>query len=778
MSSFKIYLNKRLVVLSVLIICIWWILSCTYEPLQPPKMPKFYQTINLPLVDVCLPLSDMRNPENNIDTANKLLQFEFTGELDTATLTKSIFTIPTGVPVTIEQKFPDMRGYNKPRTIPFGKTIRLSDILPFNTSKDTTFEFVPRMPLDKETRDEIFDKYGIPSLFDSVEYMTVGSGTFKTTIKNKLLMDLDSVHIQMSNVNGNIIADTLFIKIKHNEFPNYSKPLTGVDIEDSVKVVLSAWLHGTDEPLTIPAGSDPYMTIDVSVSIDDIESFTGDPAVIDTIISKPLPSSNITIIHGIFGETATDPLNTNLIQWDIVNETPLNMRMQISLLNFYDEDGAITIDETLSSGDSVTNFERLDLDTFRNLDKTTVVEEFSVLSYIELLPDEGSTLTTIFLDSEGGSLNGNIKISSLNFKEIEGYFHDVSIPISPMTIQDIPTGFGDVVFDSVWLELYLFNEFQASIKLILDISGFRVDLPPKDTSYTVNIEGPTESNDSGYCEPAINIAPIFNMMPDSIVVSGEASIQGSKKTRLVVGQSLWGNFGVVVPFRMKINEMTFIPVKSNELSPMDETTRQRIREGLIESGITYKVINDFPLSGKVDLLMSNFDYFPLSPDSVDSSIYQWNDTYDTLYTNTDTGIVSIIIDTLVTIELPTRDYDNEGKLKEFNGNSVIDSTMLEKIIGDEKHYIRPRIHLDSTRSYVSIQYNDEIDIVAILSLTMEAGAFFGNGDAEQDTLPSDSSLKKPIIMRDADKPDLLYINKNTDEFGLKIGKSSKENVLK
>ena len=133
----------------------------------------------------------------------------------------------------------------------------------------------------------------------------------------------------------------------------------------------------------------------------------------------------------------------------------------------------------------------------------------------------------------------------------------------------------------------------------------------------------------------------------------------------------------------------------------------------------------------------------MSPDSVDSG-YQWIN--DSLFAITDTGTINIVIDTLVTIELPAPVLDQANKVKIpgfVEHTSTLDSARVETIIGDEVHYIRPRIHLDETDDFVSIGYNDKIDIITVLSLTMEAGALFGTGEADQDTTETDS-LKKQI----------------------------------
>ena len=772
MTHFKIPINLTNLFIFIIIALLWVAITCTYEPFQPPEMPKFYQTINLPLADVCLPLSDLHDPTNNI-YGDSLLTFKFGGTLDKVTLPDDIFVIPSMDSVVIDEDL-NMDSANIKIDKYICQPLNIDSSTMSAPIEATIDQVEPTSLFSQEF--EIFNKDSIP-YFERVDYLTIGEGEFIDTIKNETSMDLDSVIIRMTNKkDGSLIAESVYDTIHSKETKTNSSLLNGIKVMDSIIVSISANLPGTDNnSLTVPKLTESSLTFSCRVTISDVDSVTGKPKPIKIPVDPlPLPESGPSIYRGVLGETISD---TNLIRWNITNKLPLNLDMDVTFLNFYSDEGAVTINMFLErDGGTSEDSKCLDLDTLRD-PTTSVVNSIIVEATIKINP--GDTVTTIPLDF-GGGLNGTLSISALKFKEIEGIFEESigSFTIPSMTIRDIPEGFGDMDFKDVWLKFYIYNEIQAQADLQFQIRGYR-DSKEDSLLKNTTINKATPDSSEVLTNFGFNIAPIFNMMPDSITVSGSASITPMVTFKLEAGKSFRGIDSLIVPFTMKLNnDIIFIPVKSNELSPMDETTRQRIQEGLIESGITYGVINDFPFSGRVDLLMSNFDYFPLSPDSVDSA-YWWNgDTYETLFTYANAETVSIIIDTLVTIELPTRVYDNENQVKEFGGNSVIDSTMLEKIIGDEKHYIRPRIHLDSTSSYVSIQYDDEIDIVAILSLTMEAGALFGTGDSEQDTLPSDSSLKKPIIMRDADEPDLFYNNKSTDKFGLKLGKSSKENVLK
>jgi len=748
-THFRIPVNfKNLFI--IIIILLWMAFSCTYEPFQPPEMPKFYQTINLPLADVTLYLSGLHDTTNNIygDSLSDSLYFKFDGSLDTVTLTEDIFVIPSATSVEFKQDFADIDQANNPVSITIPQTIKFSTLfgLPLPQSDTLTINPVPRMPLiDQDYSHQIFNSDSIP-YFERVDYLTIGKGSFSTSIENEMLMAMDSVIIQMKNRDGSLIAESFYETIPPGETRSSNSDLRGKQIMDQVIISISAILAGTNEqPLIIPANTDPYLTLTIGVELEEIESFTGKPEPIETRVAQPLPESNNTIFRGIIGETPTLSLDTNLISWRIENTLPINMDMDITFLNFYTETGALTIEALLYTDTVSDSSERLDLDTLRNPDPTTVVDSIIVVTTIELLPDPGDTVTTIPLDFGDGMLDFALSISVIKFKEIEGFFNE-TFAIPPLTIGDIPSGFGDVNFGEVLLIIHLFNEIQAQTELEFNIEGYKEGQEPEIITANETILKASDAEPVAESHLVIDIAPIFNLVPDSMMVFGEAAIPANDTSKLQVNKSFWGTYEVVVPFNMQVNDMTFIPVKSNEISPMDEKTRQRIQDGFIEASIISQVVNDFPLSGRVDVLISNYDYFPLSPDSVDSG-YQWIN--DSLFAITDTGMINIIIDTLVTIELPAPvlDQANRVKIPGFvEHTSTLDSAKVETIIGDEVHYIRPRIHLDRTDDFVSIGYNDKIDIITVLSLTMEAGALFGTGDADQDTTETDS-LKKQTGFR-------------------------------
>jgi len=719
--------------------------SCTYDPFPSPDMPKFYQTLNIPLAEISLPISGLVDSTNFIfgDSSADMIYFKFGGLLDTVTLTENIFVIPAGDPVNMRQDFSQISSANNPIDISISRQIKLSEQfgLPLPQAQDVILLLIERTTFpESESSYQIFDRYGVP-YFERVDYITVGRGTFSTEIENQLLVDLDSVKLQLLNRNDEVLVTSFYESIPSGQTRSNRVPgnLDGKRLQDSIRVVYTAIIAGSNgQPVMIPAGTDPYMRIGARFEVNEIESCTGIPKPIEITESEAIPPSNNTIIRGFIGQTITGTLDTNIIALSLNNQTPLNVGMRINFNNFFGETGVLSVDTVMNAMQSGTTYERFDLDTLRNPDGVSIADSFTVSTQILLLPDPGDTVVTIPLNmTDDDYMDVSIGISAIKFNQIDGFFNE-TFRIPPMTIRNVPKGFGNVDFDQVLLNLTFFNEIQAQTNLSFSIQGFRTGMNPELVSADGEISKATDQKPVAKSELDIDIAPVFNMVPDSIIVSGEAAIPASDTSKLQVNKSFWGEYEIVVPFRLKMNPMTFIPANSNKISPMDKKTRHQIRSGLIEASILTDVENDFPMTGSLEILIANYDYFPLSIDSLDSGYFQINDS---LFTMTDTGWVHIEYDTLMRIDLPMPlKMDDEGRvvIPGYRRHTAeLDSSRLEFLMSDQTHYIRPRIHLDGTDDFVTIGFFDKVNVMSLMSLTLDAGEFFSEDEED--------SLTKPII---------------------------------
>ena len=733
-------------------------------------MPTWYQTINIPVVDASFYLSELQDTANHIfgDSLSDSLYFSFAGSVDTTTLTEDIFIVPAVGGFEVSQGFSEISDVSISLDETITNKIKLSDILPI--SFPLAFPFtIPSVPqtqiLDEEYAYGIFEKDGIP-FFKRVDYITIKSGSFSTLIKNELYVTLDSVLVQLSNTEGEIIAESFYEHIYHGEEKENNSDLEGKRLMDSLFVVVSASISDTSNVI-IPANTDPYVDFSVGIEIGDIESITGIPEPIEMNVSQGIPPSNNTIIRAVIGETTTTPEDTNAIKFDINNGLPIDFNIDIKFLNFYGDDGALEIDTDIPTGELVSEIKRLDGDTLRNPDASSIVDSIMVASVVTLLPNTDDTLTTIPFDIGDGSVYMSIEVTCIKMEEIVGFFNE-SFEIPPMSISNIPSGFSDLNFGTVLLKLDFFNEIQAQTELALNLQGFKEDQEPVLIEVADTILKATDSYPVAESEVTIDIAPIFNLMPDSIIVSGEAAIPSNDTSRLQVGKSFWGTYSIVVPFVVQVNPMTFIPVKSTELAPMDSTTQKRIRDGLVEASVVTNVVNDFPISGVVQILFANYDYVPVDSEvaSLDTG-YQWID--DSLFAVSDTDTTYIDIDTLISLTLPEPvELNPDGSVSvpgELYQVSTLDSAKLGLVLSDEDHFIRPRIHLAETDTFVWIGYNDAIKILAMISFTMNTVGLLSPEEEPEDTTTVDTlskiSMTKPrdtenhLIIEEISASDLL-----------------------
>ncbi len=738
-----------------ILVSIGFIGGCSYEPLAPPEMPTYYQTINLPLTDISLPLADLVNPDNNIygDSTKDELYFQFSGNLDTVTLTENIFQIPAVGDVNFSKNFTEL----SEEQLTFDKTVtqttKLSEIITIPgtlpSPVELTIDAISPQKLDDQRYEyRVFDKYDIP-YFERVDYVTIGSGAFQTEIDNQLPVDMNSVRITLRNKNGLLIAESFYENVPAGATVSNgtSGNLNGAKLYDSVEVIITAMMAGSNgESVTIPANTDPFISVRFNLNVDEIESFTGIPVPIQSTHNQVLPPSNNTIFRATIAQTTTAPLDTNFLNLMIDNQMPFDLGMEVIFHNFYIENEPLTIDTIVQAGHVVDNPRRLDGYVFRNPDPETVVDSILVEIIATILPNEGEQVVTIPTDMGDAAIDIDVYFARLKFDMLEGFFNE-SFDIPPMAISNIPTGLANVDFGKVYLKLTFFNEIQARTDVNLVLRGLKKGAAPQTITEDGSIAKASPANPVQETTMEIDIAPIFNMVPDSILVSGEAVIPSDDTSRLQIGKAFWGNYEVTVPFQVKIEPMTFIPVKSTKMAAIDPDTRQKICDGLIKSSIYTEIINDFPFSGNLSILMSNYDYFPLEPDSLDEGYFWLNDT---LYAITDTGDVPIIIDTLLFVELPPPEaFNTNGSVKTpgfILSETPLDSAKMEAILREETHYIRPRVHFNATDDFVIVGYYDEVRILAAISLTVETMELINSGSENKtvEIAPSKSPSKLTI----------------------------------
>ncbi|MBO8130905.1 MAG: hypothetical protein H0Z29_05225 [Candidatus Marinimicrobia bacterium] len=705
------------------------VIKCTYEPLPEPEVPEFNTKINIPLLEVDYKFTELVDPENNIlsNVDSDYIYFRFQGDIDTTTLTRDIFVLPVNMSFEITQSFEEIDQSYFNLNISHTERFRLSEVLNEHLPSDYNIvvDSIPRMTMfDSRQGFRVFDKYGIP-FFKRVDYVTIGDGDLFVTIDNRLGLDISPVIIQIVDTRGNVIYNASHdiiesgTTIEDGEYGN----LAGVSIADSIYFIIAAEIPGTDgQPHTIPAGTDPYASLSVSLNVREVESVTGIPKPISFDIRRKLPKSKNTVINAVLAMTQTNPQDTNFLKITYNNNTDLNLLNKVTLLNFYDEDGVVALENTISGGTQIISKKRLDGDTLRNPDGVSVVDSIFIKAEFDFLPNAEDTLVTIRIGKGAGGLGINLYISNMLLSEITGFFN-LYFDIPPMTIRNIPEGLDFVKFKYAYLLITIYNQIQTSTYLNLDLNGYKNGNVAKTITVEDTITKATDAIPVSESIIKVNVAPLFNLLPDSIEVTGVAYIPSNDTSRLQVGKSFWGSYEVNVPFVMKTKPVTFIPVKSTVLEPVDEDTRQRIKTGLVSAEVMYNVENGCPLAGTLQLLFSNFDYFPLdsSEENLDSG-YVWIN--DSLFADTDTGLVYISIDTLFGVRLPKAEIDQvDGSVKNpgfISESSVLDTVKLFRIIEDKVHYIRPRIFLDSTSTYVRVSDRNMVKISSLLSITISS----------------------------------------------------------
>ena len=255
----------------------------------------------------------------------------------------------------------------------------------------------------------------------------------------------------------------------------------------------------------------------------------------------------------------------------------------------------------------------------------------------------------------------------------------------------MPEGFAGISLEDVRLILNLRNTISVPMFLDLNIMGTNTILnsraelalvdaelrsPPlfslqPETTQIVFKKDSTCVN--AVCEPSgeTDIVDFFNILPDNISISGEASLLGVGVVS--VGQSMSGDYQLIVPFSFSLDSIAkFVPSTFSTIAALEDKQKEQIENNILYAIVESELVNSFPFGGTVSLLITDdLTKFDVHPDSLD-------------------------VDTLLTFVLPDTDPDM-GIFTAIKRDSVfLDSSIIRIFTRGEEHYLKPLIELKST----------------------------------------------------------------------------------
>ena len=525
-----------------------------------------------------------------------------------------------------------------------------------------------------------------------VEEATIEQGIIRISIYNGFIdapnsgIPLTNMQIVLTDVNNTVIGTALYDRIGPDSTETRDIDLAGKSFVVPLTTTTTGESPGTSNFEINSASKAGKIRVTVQFIGPFIASrVKGNIPSTNIKISESIPlaiSGSTELISGRFSSKTDEMILT------INNGLQVPLSASLLLPNFIDFTTNLpetVIWDSIPPGGSET--QRVDL---RGDSLTNPAGEFP-LTNIEYI-FEATTLSpgSSSIISEDDDIELVIVLDTLRFLRWKANF-DETIPTTETNIKDMPEGFAGISLEDVRLILNLHNTISVPMFLDLNIMGTNTILnsraelalvdaelrsPPlfslqPETTQIVFKKDSTCVN--AVCEPSgeTDIVDFFNILPDNISISGEASLLGVGVVS--VGQSMGGDFQLIVPFSFSLDSIAkFVPSTFSTIAALEDKQKEQIENNILYAIVESELVNSFPFGGTVSLLITDdLTKFDVHPDSLD-------------------------VDTLLTFVLPDTDPDM-GIFTAIKRDSVfLDSSIIRIFTRGEEHYLKPLIELKST----------------------------------------------------------------------------------
>ena len=525
-----------------------------------------------------------------------------------------------------------------------------------------------------------------------VEEATIEQGIIRISIYNGFIdapnsgIPLTNMQIMLTDVNNTVIGTALYDRIGPDSTETRDIDLAGKSFVVPLTTTTTGESPGTSNFEINSASKAGKIRVTVQFIGPFIASrVKGNIPSTNIKISESIPlaiSGSTELISGRFSSVTDEMILT------INNGLQVPLSASLLLPNFIDFTTNLpetVIWDSIPPGGSET--QRVDL---RGDSLTNPAGEFP-LTNIEYI-FEATTLSpgSSSIISEDDAVELVIVLDTLRFLRWKANF-DETIPTTETNIKDMPEGFAGISLEDVRLILNLHNTISVPMFLDLNIMGTNTILnsraelalvdaelrsPPlfslqPETTQIVFKKDSTCVN--AVCEPSgeTDIVDFFNILPDNISISGEASLLGVGVVS--VGQSMSGDYQLIVPFSFSLDSIAkFVPSTFSTIAALEDKQKELIENNILYAIVESELVNSFPFGGTVSLLITDdLTKFDVHPDSLD-------------------------VDTLLTFVLPDTDPDM-GIFTAIKRDSVfLDSSIIRIFTRGEEHYLKPLIELKST----------------------------------------------------------------------------------
>ena len=660
--------------------------------IESPESPSWELNLVIPLIDEKYPLSDLVGPISG-DSSNgfidldsmDILRLNVRDTIGTIILDESKLTVKGIGLITFSEEIGPLALNNLGIDQTF-ESQTLSNISPaVAAAPNGTSVPVPGFSLSP-----INNEIAIAD----VEEATMEQGIIRISIYNGFIdapnsgIPLTNMQIVLTDANSSVIGTALYDRIEPDATETRDIDLAG----KSFVIPLTTTTTGGSPGVSSFEINSTSKGGRIRVTVQFIGPFIasrvqGDIPSTTIQISESVPlgiSGSTELISGRFKSDTDDMI------FSIDNRLQVPLRASLFLPNFIDS--ATNLPETLTwdsipPGASITQSIELGGDSLTN-----PAGDFPLTDIEYMFEATTLSLGSSSIISKDDAVELEIVLDTLRFLRWKANF-DETIPTTETNISDMPEGFEGISLEDVQLILNLHNSISVPMFLDLDIRGTNTifgsstDLTLRDAELrspplfsmqpeTTQIVFKKDSTCvNAVCEQieagGADIVDFFNIFPDNISISGDASLLGVGVVS--VGQSMGGDFQLIVPFSFSLDSIAkFVPATFNTIAAFEEEQKEQIENNILFAIVESELVNSFPFSGTLSLLITDDSTkFNAHPDS-------------------------LFMDTLLTFTLPDTDPDM-GIFRAVSQDSVfLDSALIRIFTRGEEHYIKPLIELKST----------------------------------------------------------------------------------
>ena len=669
--------------------------------IETPESPTWELDLVIPLIDEKYPLSDMVGPISG-DSSNgyidlfdslDILRLNVRDTIGTIVLDSSKLTVGGIGTISILQEIGalELNNFGSGEDFQSQSLSEISDAV--RDAPNGIDILVPDFMLDP-----ISNRMAIEDVIEA----TMEQGIIRISINNGFIdapnsgIPLTNMKIVLSDSMGSKIDSALYDRIGPDSTETRDINLAGKTFFPPLFTTTTGGSPGTSGEINFninPTSKAGRIIISVQF-VDFLASrVKGNfpPAEIEISGSNPLGISGSTeLISGRFRSDTDDMIIS------IENNLQVPLKASLLLPNFVDPISKLPERvrwDSIPPGELVTQRIVLAGDDLINPADSTL--PLTTLEYVFA----GTTLTVggLSIISKDDAITLSIELDTLRFLRWKANF-DETIPTTETNISDMPEGFAGISLEDVQLILNLRNSISVPMFLDLNIKGTNTifgdsvllelkdaelgspalfSTIPETTSTQIVFKKDSTcvkvGNNPSKCEPSgeKDIVDFFNILPDNISISGEASLLGVGV--VAVGQSMGGDFHLLVPFSFSLDSIAkFLPATFNTIAAFEDEQKEQIENNILYAIVESELVNSFPLSGSVALLITDDSTkFNAHPDSLD-------------------------VDTLLIFVLPDTDPDM-GIFSATERDSVfLDSSIIRIFTRGDEHYIKPLIVLKST----------------------------------------------------------------------------------